>query len=106
MGDKHTISNGFYGDLETWVLDEDVQSKRYRVRNIPENGLKKWELYYFTHIIPLNDGDTLIGLQYGGCEDSEKAIFYHRLSSLEFCYYENDQRCSEENMKENKEEGD
>lgn len=92
------ISDGIYGDVETWVHDSDVHSKLYRVwlkSEIEEECSYK----YFSEFIMLPDGDILIGMQGHDdrCENNKyPMVNYHKLSEIEFAYCESDNDGSED----------
>ena len=88
------MTKGYYGDLLTWFLDEDIEYKLFRVwfKNDPDD--MECSFMYFTQIINLENGDYLVGLQpYDDTRENSRypQITYHLLSEIHFAYYEEDQ---------------
>lgn len=90
------MTKGFFGDLLTWVLDEEVQDKVFRIWF---NASGKCNRMFFTQIIDLEHGDYLVGLQpYDEHYPLHRypRIEYYRLSDIRFTYCEQDQELTEE----------
>ena len=88
------MTKGYFGDLLTWVLDDDIQDKVFRVWFDKENMDETCSYMYFTQIIELGNGDFLIGLQeYDETKPGRRYpyITYRRLGEFNFAYCESDQ---------------
>lgn len=88
------MGNGYFGDFLTWYLDEDVESKLFRVwyDKDPESE-EECSYEWFSQVIELPNGDILIGMR--GYDDREedcrsKSIYYHRLSEIQFAFCPSD----------------
>lgn len=79
------MDSGGYGDIWTWVLDEDVHEKVFRVSLDGTCVLVR-----FVQLIAMPNGDVLIGMR----ERSDKSgvLFFRLLSGLQFAYCPEDQQ--------------
>ena len=86
---------GFFGDVFTWIHDEDIDKKIFRIyRKNSDNFYKKGK---FLQVVELPN-DFLIGILY--VDDEFKAcgqtICFLPLSDIEFYYLESDQEIDKE----------
>lgn len=94
------MTKGYFSDLITWFLDDDIQYKLFRVWFKNEQDDTGCHFMYIAQIINLENGDYLIGLQH--YDDTQKncrypQISYHLLSEIHFAYYEEDQEDDDAN---------
>lgn len=59
----HQMTGGCYGDIWTWIQDEDIQERLFRVWTDPEDQDAVCSFVYFTQFIQLPNNDILIGMQ-------------------------------------------
>lgn len=83
------MGSGGYGDFWTWVHDEDVQEKIFRVWDSNDSCF----LVRFVQLIEMSNGDFLIGMQ--ACDEENGAMFFRLLSQLRFAFYPSDQMSQE-----------
>lgn len=90
--DKQMSAGGCYGDIWTWVHDEDVMDRIFRVWFDPIDG-REYHLMRLAQIISLPDGEVLIGLQYPDSKNGGRldgAIWFHKLSNITLAYFPSD----------------
>lgn len=84
------MERGYFGDVLTWMHDEDIDGKVFRVRRKGSGD------YYtrgmFLQVIELPN-DFLIGVLHVDDEDEDKSqiVDFYPLSELDFYYLESDQ---------------
>lgn len=90
MEKKRNMDRGCFGDVWTWMHDEDIDEKVFRVRR--KDSGDYYEKGKFLQVIEL-PYDFLIGILHIDDEDKGKSqiINFYLLSELEFYYMESDQ---------------
>lgn len=90
----HKMTGGCYGDIWTWIQDEDVQERLFRVWTDLRDPDEVCLFVYFTQFIQLPNNDILIGMQaYDESYDDNRypMIDYRLLSQIQFAYVPNDE---------------
>jgi hypothetical protein len=83
------INTGCYGDIWTWIHDEDIHNKVFQVILKDKYADPEVIYCYFSQFIELPDGDFLIGLQRTNenyPDGKNTSIFYERMSNMHICY--------------------
>ena len=89
------MGNGGYGDIWTWVHDEDIQEKIFRVWLTQDCRMDNYLPMYFSQIIELPNGEILVGLRrvdYTEVGKANDCIIYKLLSQIQFVYCPDDQQ--------------
>lgn len=92
------MTGGCYGDIWTWIHDEDITERLFRVWVDPEDPDETCSFVYFTQFIQLPNNDILIGMQgYDDRYEDNKypMVEYRLLSQIQFVYTPKDEEDEE-----------
>lgn len=94
---------GCYGDIWTWIHDEDIHERVFRVWHKTEAGNARGQQLHskmhLTQFIELPDGDILVGLQSHDKSQPDnlgEEVFFWKLSDIALCYNPSDNLYEEE----------
>ena len=90
----YKMTEGCYGDIWTWIQDEDIHERLFRVWFNPNDNGEECQFFYFTQFIELPNKDILIGMQAFDewCEGNKyETVEYRLLSQIQFNYVPSDQ---------------
>lgn len=106
---SYKITSGLFLALESWIHDEDIHRRLFRVwfKNPKWDGRdpqyqyidEKCDYYFFTEFVILPNGDVLIGISsYDDTAENLRhpSLSYYKLSKIHFDYLESGNDSDEE----------